>query len=342
MFPCRVQTLGGFLNLRSAGWLFRSVSAVAPALIAPCVVAASPNERSARVRLVAVGDICLAGGVERASHKAEPTYPFTAMLRTLQSADIAFGNLECVLSARGRPVPKRYNFRARPAWAKKLYAAGFDVLSVANNHTLDYGRAALADTVRHLREAGIVAVGAGETLSEALRVRILQRRGLRIGFLAYLGMFPPLLPIIADQPCVAMGHPHQVRRDVADARKQVDVLIVSVHAGVERQSTPSARQREIGRAAVDAGADLVLGHHPHIVQPVESYRGKPICYSLGNFVFDPSPAVLRNPAGPWSAMAVADLGPDGSVRVQLVPLRLQNRRPQLHGDSISRTVLCRP
>ncbi len=294
------------------------------------------------VTLLAVGDICLAGGVERAAGRSPRTYPFTAMRQTLRSADIAFGNLECALSTRGRRVPKKYNFRGSPWWAKRLAEAGFDVVSLANNHSMDYGRTALRDTVNCLREAGVQPIGGGLDLVDAHALRVLERRGLKVGFLAYLGMFPPLLPVSSSEPSVAMGYPAQVRREVSAAQKRVDVLVVSLHAGVEMAPRPSARQREIAHAAVDAGADLVVGHHPHVVQPVEIYRGKPICYSLGNFVFSPSPAVLRRPDGPWSAMAVATLRADGSVSVKLVPLRIVGRQPRpLHRDSRSQPVIVR-
>lgn len=310
--------------------LFRCTGVTAGLLLsrmsypAPASATATPS-----VRLVAVGDICLARGVERAAAKAEPTYPFTAVLPMLRNADITFGNLECVLSTRGKPVPKKYNFRAHPKWAGRLRSAGFDVLSVANNHTMDYGREALVDTLEHLERAGIVPVGGGKTPEAAHALRTISRNGIRVGFLAYLGMFPPILPLVSGEPWVAMGYPDVVRSETARARKKVDVLIVSVHAGVERQPNPSARQRSICRAAVDGGADLVIGHHPHIVQRVEHYRGKVICYSLGNFVFDPSPTVLRNPNGPWGAMMVARLSLKRPPEVELVPLRVADRQPKL-------------
>lgn len=279
------------------------------------------------VRLVAVGDICLVGGVERAAARRERTYPFTAMLPHLRGADIAFGNLECVLSTRGAPIPKKYNFRASPWWAGRLREAGFDVLSLANNHTWDYGRTGLADTVRYVRNAGIRPVGAGNTLAEALAMEVITVRGVRVGFLAFLGMFPPLLLPVANKPSVAMGYPSEVRRRVQMARSRADFLVVSLHAGVEMQPRPSPRQREIAQAAIDAGADAVIGHHPHIIQPLEKYRGKPIFYSLGNFVFNPSWRNVTQQDGPWSAMAVLELGGEPRIVSRLVPLRLRGREP---------------
>ena len=127
---------------------------------------------------------------------------------------------------------------------------------------------------------------------------------------------------------MAMGYPTDVRRHVTAARRLADVIVVSIHAGIEGITRPSPRQREIAHAAVDAGADLVIGHHPHVVQPVEHYRGKAVFYSLGNFVFNPSPSYLRRPEGPWCAMAVADLYRNRGVAAKLVPLRIVDRQPQ--------------
>lgn len=260
-------------------------------------------------------------------------YPFRALAPRLREADIAFGNLECVLSDRGEPVPnKRFLFRGRPANAKALQRAGFDIVSLANNHTLDFGREGLADTLRHVRNAGVRTVGAGHTPEEALALEVLSVRGLRVGFLAFLGMFPPILPSAPGKPDVAMGYPATVRAAVRRALPLCDVLVVSLHAGREYTFRRSHRQQQIARAAVDAGAHLVVGHHPHVVQDTEVYRGAPIIYSLGNFVFDPSPRFLKDGGRGWSAMLEADLE-RGRVRSwRLIDLRIVDRQPRLAAD----------
>lgn len=287
---------------------------------------ALPN--GSTVRIVAVGDICLAGGVDRKMRARGRGYPFAAMRDTLRSADIAFGNLECVLADGGEPIPKKYNFRGRPIGALALAEAGFDIVSVANNHTLDYGREGLAETLTHLRRAKVIPVGAGNTLAQAHRMQIVRRGGLRIGFLAYLGMFPPLLPPVTDAPSVAMAYLPRLRADIRSARSHVDFLVVSMHAGVEHAPSPSARQQAIARAAIEAGADAVVGHHPHVVQQLAFYRGKPIFYSLGNFVFNPSQAFLRNPKGRWSALGVIELTRGARPRAHLLSLRLVDAQPR--------------
>ncbi len=272
--------------------------------------------------------MCFARGVESAASRAGRDYPFERMLTTLRRADISFGNLECALTTHREAVPKRYNFRASPRWAQKLAGAGFDAVSLANNHSQDYGTRGLADTIACLKRAQVLPIGGGMTMSEARRPHVLTRKGVRVALLAYLGMFPPILPIIPKGPSVAMAEPAQMRADIAGARKKADVVVVSLHAGVEMQGSPSWRQKTLAREAIEAGADIVLGHHPHVVQPLVRYRGKYIFLSLGNFVFNPSPSFLRNPTGPWSAMADIRLSRRGVVEAKLVPLLIVDRQPR--------------
>lgn len=281
----------------------------------------------APVRVLAVGDICLAKGVEAEMVEKGRGFPFSAMKERLRRADVAFGNLECCLAVGGQLVPKKYNFRGHPRGALALAEAGFDIVSLANNHSLDYGKSALAETVRNLSRSGVIAVGGGETLADAHALRVMVVRGVRIGFLAYLGLFPAVVPLREGEPGIAMGYPEAVTRDVTAARRKVDFLIVSMHAGKEYTFWHSARQLEIAHAAIDAGADLVIGHHPHVVQDIEVYRGKTIFYSLGNFVFDPSPTFLRDRGKKWSAMVEAELTPGQPVTARLVDLRIIGNQP---------------
>lgn len=314
----------------------RRVRSSSLALAALCLSQSVGHAHAAKppgsITLVAVGDICLAHNVERIMAARGRGYPFAALKPSLRSADIVFGNLECCLATSGQPVPKRYNFRGHPRGALALAESGFDVVSLANNHALDYGKPALAETLEHLRQAGVVAVGAGRTLAEARALRIVKVRGVRVGFLAYLGLFPSILPLRADEPAIDMADLPRLRHEVAAARRKVDLLVVSMHSGVEQSRTPSPRQRAIAHAAIDAGADLVIGHHPHVVQPVERYRGKIIAYSLGNFVFDPSASSIRDGGRGWSAMLMATLQPAKPPRVRLADLRIVDRQPRFAAD----------
>jgi poly-gamma-glutamate synthesis protein (capsule biosynthesis protein) len=278
---------------------------------------------------VAVGDVCLANGVERAMASRGRGYPFAALKTTIRGADIAFCNLECCLGTSGRKIPKTYSFRGHKRGALALKEAGFDIACLANNHSLDYDKPALSETLKLLIEQGLKPVGAGNTLSEAHSLRITNVKGMKVGFLAYLGLFPSVVPLNQGEPGVAMADLDAIRRDVRSARKKVDSLIVSMHAGIEYTFKHSVRQQQIAHAAIDAGADMVIGHHPHVVQDTEVYKGKPIFYSLGNFIFDPSPQFLKDSGKRWSAMVVATLERGKSPVAKLVDLRIVDRQPRL-------------
>ena len=280
------------------------------------------------VHLRAVGDIMLARDVESCMARNGRGYPFAAMRPLLRSADVTFGNFECCASLRGQPIPKQFNFRARPADVRVLAENGFTIVSLANNHAWDYGRDALLDTVACVRKTGVRTVGAGANRTEAHRLVVVQKKGLRIGFLAYLGLIPALIPESETLPTLSMASVEAITREVQAARGQVDVLLVSLHAGQEGAAGPTPRQRSFAQAAIDAGADMVIGHHPHVRQPLVVYKGKPICYSLGNFVF--------STAGRGSgALLEATLERGHHITARLLPLILDGAQPRL---SNSRTT----
>jgi poly-gamma-glutamate capsule biosynthesis protein CapA/YwtB (metallophosphatase superfamily) len=298
--------------------LFSSVLATQPAL--------SPKPNT--VRLVAVGDIMMAGPMAKLMDQKGRGYPFAPLKPTLRQADIAFGNLECSVSVGGEPLEKQFTFQVDPRRVRVLAESGFDIVSLANNHTWDYGRDCLLQTVQNVRKTGVNAVGAGANRAEAHRLVILRRKGLKIGFLAYLGLLPPLVAESPTLPSVAMASVDGIKADVQKAKSQVDVLIVSLHAGEEGSQTITPRQRSFAHAAVDAGAHLVIGHHPHVVQKSELYKGKPIFYSLGNFVFSTS--------GRGSgALLEADLGANGKVSTKLRRLSLSGGCPHFPSKSKS-------
>lgn len=284
------------------------------------------------VRIVAVGDINLAAGVGRVMQVKGIRYPFAPTRAMLRGADIAFGNLECSVAKCGTALPdKKFTFRADPKMTPALADAGFDVVSLANNHAWDYGRDALAETVNNVRGVGVLTVGAGANREAAHALTIVERNGLKIGFLAYLGMLPPLVPESDTLPSLAMASVEVIKEEVEAARDSVDILIVSLHAGKEMAPKPTARQKTFARAAIDAGADMVIGHHPHVVQEMETYRDKPICYSLGNFVF----SVGGKGTG---AMLDATLYPDRRIVAKLRPLVLAGVQPRFPSKAKRKTI----
>lgn len=203
--------------------------------------------------------------------------------------DLFFANLESPLGPPGLPAEfpeKPFNFLASTGSAAVLREAGFTLLSLANNHGMDYGSAALAHTTAALDAAGVSWVGAGRDDADARALRVIERGGQRFGFLAYADAHSPRVFAAADRPGVARLRPGTMRDDVRRWRSRVDVLVVSLHWGVEYAELPSTAQRRIARGLIDAGADVVLGHHPHVYQGVEEHNGGLIVYSLGNLLFD--------------------------------------------------------
>ena len=244
---------------------------------------------SKEITLLFTGDIMLSRSVgDIMERTGNWDYPFLNTAEFLSSADITFGNLEGPISAGGAKVGSTYSFRADPRVIQGLKSAGFDVLSIANNHILDYGRDALIDTIQILEGSGIEPVGGGSNYKLAHEPVIKTADGVKVAYLAYTPLIPATLGSKEAAPAVAFLDLETAVSDVRAARVLSDIVIVSVHWGDEYQKLPNKKEKEIGRALIDAGASLVVGHHPHVVQEIEKYSGGFIAYSLGNFVFDQS------------------------------------------------------
>jgi len=246
------------------------------------------------ITIILVGDIMLDRGVEymiKTEGKGDFRFPFLKIADELQKADILFGNLEGPISDKGTKVGSIYSFRNDPKSIEGLTFAGFDVISLANNHVFDYGREALEDTLLRLKTAGIDYLGAGFNEKEAYSPIIKELNDTKIAFLAYTNLGPETWKAGEENSGIAWiseNNLETIKRDIEKVKKESDILIVSLHSGEEYQKTPTQFQIEFSRAFIDAGADLVIGHHPHIIQPNEKYKDGWIFYSLGNFVFDQS------------------------------------------------------
>jgi len=251
--------------------------------------ASSSLEEESSFVLLAVGDIMLSRFVAVVAEKnGGLSYPFAKTKEWLQGADLTFANLENPV-APGKKMPaKGLSFRAAPESAEALKEAGIDIVSLANNHMTDAGEGAVSVTRSLLEGAGILFVGAGTTEEEARRPVFVTVKGKTIAFLAYgESRFKNQVHFADEKHAgIALASKEHFAEDIAAARAQADIVIVSLHAGAEYRPKPDAIQQELARSAIDAGADLVLGHHPHVVQPVERYKEKFIVYSLGNFIFD--------------------------------------------------------
>jgi len=223
--------------------------------------------------------------------KGDFRFPFLKIAEELQKADILFGNLEGVISDKGIKVGSIYSFRADPNAIEGLSFAGFNVLSLANNHAFDYTREALEDCLTKLSTAGIGYVGAGFTEKEAYSPLIKEIKGTKIAFLAYTNLGPEAWKATETKSGIAWiseKEINKIKEDIKSAKESADILIVSLHSGEEYSNEPTLFQIEFSKMAIDAGADLIVGHHPHVIQPNEKYGNGYIFYSLGNFIFDQS------------------------------------------------------
>lgn len=225
------------------------------------------------LRLLAVGDITLETGNDKA--------PFAGITPILRSKDLLFGNLETVLSRQKDAVQKAISLISGPDAIVHLKEAGFDVLNIANNHILDSGTQGFVDTLNALRSHGIGYIGGGDGRAGESNV-LIERNGVSVGFLGYYTY---------GERCgdlnVRVNRLDRCRiiQDIEDLKSRCHVVVVSLHWGIERVHYPSPEQIEMARALVDAGAHLIIGHHPHVVQALEKYSHGLIAYSLGNRQF---------------------------------------------------------
>lgn len=289
---------------------------------------------SERISFVFVGDVMLAGQAGRImQNTGNLRYPFERVTPVLTKAEIAFGNLECVLTG-DRVTPnirqgpeRRFYFKTPPKMAESLVFAGFDVISLANNHTLDGGRKGLLDTIMTLDQLGIKYVGAGKNAKEAYALKVLEVKNRKVGFLAWTDVINiPGAEAGEDKPGIAYlkGREDIILRLIQEGRKKVDILIISVHWGVEGSTVPTLRQKTLARKWIEAGADIIIGHHPHRIQPVEIYKGKLIAYSLGNFVFDsPSPASRK------TIILWVEVDEKNRISYKKIPCYITNAQPRL-------------
>ena len=338
------------------------------------------------VRLAMVGDVFL--------QEALPDSAGLAGVReVLGGADIAFGNLETPVSSRGTPVEKWINMRMAPELLADVQGLGFDIVTLANNHMMDFGEVALYDTFGYLHERGLPYVGAGENLDAAWRAEVVAVGDTRVAFLGAASTLGTGSAATDERPGVAPIHVSESynidfagsmeqpgsapyvftrawREDVERAmvaieaaREAADFVVLALHWGVPPfwrsrfQDGLADYQVEVGRALVDAGADVIVGHHPHSLQEVEVYRGKPIFYSLGNFVFHENrgpvshtpisrnapyavSADRRNRTWSETVIVLAELAADGAVSYRLQPALLDAvGNPQLLVGDEAREVI---
>ncbi|MDA8234224.1 MAG: CapA family protein [Clostridia bacterium] len=272
-----------------------------------------------------VGDILLAASVGRVMDNYGVEYPWAATAGQLRRSDLTLGNLENSVGTSGSPQKKTYTFQAKPKTLQGLVYAGFDVVTLANNHSLDFGQTALRETMTNLKKYKINYTGAGENWTEAARPLFLERQGYKIAVLGFTRVIPdPFWAAKDNRPGLAAAYdPFPVLEAIKETRPKADLIIVNIHWGKEDAPFPEEYQPKLAKAMVDAGADIIMGHHPHVLQGIEIYKGKIIAYSLGNFVF------TNRTGKPMDSMILKTwFDPLGFTRLRLDPIVLHMARPQ--------------
>jgi len=300
-----------------------------------------PETEPKEVSLFAVGDIMLSRTVaKKMKLKNDFNYPFLKTKDFLKTGDLVFGNLETSITPGREIQTEEFTFRADPGVEKSLALAGFSILSLANNHTPNFGAKGLKDTFKYLDQAGIKYVGAGENEEKTNEIVYLESKGFKFAFLAYSSpVFAPASYFAkGGAPGIAMMDIEKMAEAVAKAKEKADFVIVSMHAGEEYVQKPNQFQIKFARAAIEAGAELVIGHHPHVLQTVEKYKGKYIFYSLGNFVFDQM----------WSqqtregVIAKAIFNKNGVIKVEFTPVLIADYcQPSILEGKEAETILKR-
>jgi len=297
------------------------------------------DELENEISLTAVGDIMLGRYVGKKIDDNSPDYPFAKIQSQINQNDITFGNLESPFNDREESGLESMIFNAKPEAIKGLVNAGFDVLNFANNHCGDQGKDGVNFTLKLLADNSIKVFGAGSNWQSAHQPQVIESKGWKIAFLGYSdsGITPKEYSAKENSSGCNLMNSEQLQKDIEQAKTQADFIIVSMHAGNEYQPKPTPTQINFAHQAIDDGADVVVGHHPHVAQPVEIYQNKFIFYSLGNFVFDQS----------WSKETKQGLVLDFKLLfnqvsfAKLVPVHIENSQVTLADAKESAEILNR-
>lgn len=285
----------------------------------------SSEDEQERVLISFGGDTLFSGKVENKLKQKGYSYPYKHVQELFLEDDLTVLNLETPVTEGGTPdEEKTYVFKSSPEALPEMVRAGVEAVNLANNHILDQGVDGLLDTLAHLSEAGVLHVGAGKNSKEAFAPVYVERNGIRIALCGFSRVIPKKEWAAGKGPGVAATYDStQAVKTIQEARNQADLVLVVVHWGKERTVELEKHQTELAHAYIDAGADLIIGGHPHVLQGLESYKGKWIAYSTGNFIFTKS-----NDPKTWeTAVFQASCSKDGECDLKLVPYRTEVGQP---------------
>lgn len=292
------------------------------------------------IRFSAVGDVMMDYGVEESIKRFGANFPFQYVAEILNDSDLSFCNLEAPLTNEeeravwdytkildkpivvgGKTVGSAIYCKVIPEAVKGLKYAGFDVVSIANNHIMDYGAKGLSDTIVTLSAEGIKPIGSGKNLDEARKPAIFEIKGLKIAFLAYCDVY------LASKETPGTASTKYIKEDVKKLRDEVDIIVVSMHNGMDAVDYPLPNEIESMHSLIDSGVDLILRSHPHVIQGVEHYKKGVIAYSLGNFIFDYTIDPLWKDLlkGRESMIFQCNFSKEGITGVQLTPTVLNEK-----------------
>jgi poly-gamma-glutamate capsule biosynthesis protein CapA/YwtB (metallophosphatase superfamily) len=299
----------------------------------------APEQSSEPISISFVGDVLPAARVLELMKKNGYDYPFREAKSVLEAADITAGNLESPITLRGTGAQdKQYVFRGPKEALPAIKKAGFDFMSLANNHTLDYGQVGLSDTMEALDDVGLPHAGAGSDDREAFTPAYIDAKGVTVAFVAVTRVVPEV-SWKADRANPGLAETYTPTRAVAaikEAKKNADLVVVMVHWGEETKERPVKHQTYLAHTFVDAGADLVIGSHPHVLQGFESYNGKWIAYSLGNFVFSTTSTKSSE-----TGVLTAECGKDGSCSMKFQPMFAKDSQPAPMAPEAGKLLLAR-
>jgi len=283
--------------------------------------------QSQEISVVVVGDIMFGSDVSRIMDREGSLAPFSGVVQLLKNADVTFGILEGGIGTRGEPLPdKEHTFRSKPSAARGLANAGFDVVSLANPHIMDYGEEGFLDTLEFLSWYSVKPVGGGVNLESAKKPVIFTVKGVKVAFLAYYkgNQYDPAFAK-EDKPGPVFPVYGELEKDVAAAKEQSDFVIVSIHWGIpsegNKESVLTSRQKLYAQKLIDSGADVVLGQWLHTLQGIEIYKGKPIVHSLGDFIYGTYAKKL-----PIGFILKFVFSSETLLRIEITPLSTSNTR----------------